>query len=90
MAPVRTALPSSAEPGVTSGARPLLADVPDIPLEWLVGPFAALALALIVGNALWKAHLASDKREQDRADAAEDRLRKFIDALERNNHRDKP
>lgn len=45
-----------------------------IPVELLVGPVAALALALWIINTLWKAHQAADKREQDRADALERRV----------------
>lgn len=52
-----------------------------IPIEWLVGPVAALALALWISNALWKAHLASDEREHKRAEVAEARLQEIIDEL---------
>lgn len=52
-----------------------------IPIEWLVGPVAALALALWISNALWKAHLAADERDHKRADAAEARLQEIIDEL---------
>lgn len=52
-----------------------------IPVEWLVGPVAALALALVIGRELWKAHREADKREQDRADALDARLDRIADAL---------
>jgi len=52
-----------------------------IPIEWLVGPVAALALALWISNALWKAHLAADDREHRRADAAEAELKTIIAEL---------
>jgi hypothetical protein len=52
-----------------------------IPIEWLVGPVAALALALWVSNALWKAHLAADDREHKRSEVAEARLQEIIDEL---------
>lgn len=55
--------------------------MPALPLEWLVGPVAALALALLIGRELWKDHKASDKREQDRADALDARLDRIADAL---------
>lgn len=54
-----------------------------IPIEWLVGPVAALALALWVSNALWQSHKAADQRERDRADALEARLNRIADKLER-------
>ena len=49
-----------------------------IPLEWLVGPVGALALALWIIDKLWKAHQASDDRERKRADEAETELRGII------------
>lgn len=62
---------------------PRISPLPDvaIPVEWLVGPVAALALALVIGRELWKAHREADKREQDRADALDDRLDRIADAL---------
>lgn len=54
-----------------------------LPVEWLVGPVAALALALWIVNTLWKAHQAADQRERDRADALEKRLADVVDILKR-------
>jgi membrane protein required for beta-lactamase induction len=55
--------------------------VPALPIEWLVGPVAALALALLIGRELWRSHREMDKREQDRADALDARLDRIADAL---------
>ena len=56
-------------------------NVPALPIEWLIGPVAALALALVIGRELWRAHREADKREQDRADALDARLDKLADAI---------
>lgn len=60
-----------------------------IPTEWLVGPVAALALALVVITILWKAHQAADEREikrgdewRDRSIATDARLDRVADAFE--------
>jgi hypothetical protein len=42
---------------------------------------AALALALLIGRELWRAHRETDKREQERADALDARLDRIADAL---------
>ena len=55
--------------------------MPALPLEWLIGPVAALALALVIGRELWKAHVAADQRERERADALDARLDRIADAL---------
>jgi Flp pilus assembly protein TadB len=55
--------------------------VPALPIEWLVGPLAALVLALVIGRELWRSHREADKREQDRADALDARLDRIADAL---------
>jgi len=52
-----------------------------LPVEWLIGPVAGLALALWVARELWKAHLAADDRERKRADAMEARLTALVDVL---------
>ncbi len=53
-----------------------------IPIEVLLGSGGLGIFAVWVVNELWKSHKASDAREQKRADDAEERLRKFVDALE--------
>lgn len=55
--------------------------MPALPVEWLIGPVAALVLALVIGRELWKDHRAADKREQERADALDARLDRIADAL---------
>jgi hypothetical protein len=55
--------------------------VPALPIEWFVGPVAALAILLAVGRELWRAHREADKREQERADALDARLDRIADAL---------
>jgi hypothetical protein len=60
-----------------------LADVPTLPIEWLVGPVAALALLLVVGRELWKSHQAADQRERDRSDLLEKRLGEVVEILKR-------
>ncbi len=55
--------------------------MPALSIEWLVGPVAALALALVIGRELWKSHREADKREQDRADALDARLDRIAEAL---------
>jgi hypothetical protein len=52
-----------------------------VPIEWLVGPAAGLALALVVARELWRAHQAEDARERKRADAMEERLTALVDVL---------
>ena len=52
-----------------------------LPIEWLVGPVAALALALWISKTLWQAHIAADEREHKRTEAAESRLEEIIAEL---------
>lgn len=51
--------------------------------ELILGGGGALALSLWIIQALWKSHLASDAREQKRADDADARADKLIAILER-------
>ena len=51
------------------------------PWELIVGAGGGFVFAAFVANILWKAHLAADKREQDRADRAETDLREIIAEL---------
>lgn len=60
-----------------------------IPVEWLVGPVAALAFALLVARELWSAHKEADARERqtglewrDRALALDARLDRIADAFQ--------
>lgn len=53
-----------------------------IPIEVILGSGGLAAFAIWVVNELWKAHKASDAREQKRADDAEARLAAFIGRLE--------
>jgi hypothetical protein len=60
-----------------------------IPIEWLVGPVAALALALVVIGALYrllKDYIADIRAERDawkaRSLASDDRLERLADAFE--------
>lgn len=60
-----------------------------IPIEWLVGPVAALALALVVIGALFrflKAYIADLTTERDawkaRSLASDERLGRLADAFE--------
>lgn len=58
--------------------------MPTIPLEWLVGPVAALALALWISNILWKAHQAADadvRKDRDEWKARWLAADKRVDAL---------
>lgn len=57
--------------------------MPALPIEWLVGPAAALTLALVIGRELWRNHLAADQRERDRSDALEKRLTDITEILKR-------
>jgi hypothetical protein len=52
-----------------------------LPVEALVGPVAALALALWISKTLWQAHIAADEREHRRTEAAESRLEEIIAEL---------
>lgn len=52
-----------------------------IPIEVIVGPVGAVAVLIWIVDKLWKAHQAADKREQDRADALDQRLDRIADAL---------
>lgn len=52
-----------------------------LPVEWLVGPVAGLAILLWVARELWKAHQAADERERKRADALEARLSAMVELL---------
>lgn len=56
--------------------------MPALPVEWFVGPVAALALALVIARELWRSHKAADAREVDRADRAEARLEKFLQIID--------
>jgi hypothetical protein len=57
--------------------------VPALPLEWFIGPVAALALALAIGRELWRAHKEADQRERDRTDALEKRLAEWTEIFKR-------
>ena len=52
------------------------------PWELIVGAGGGFVFAVWVVNKLWQAHLAKDKREEDRSDRLEARLDRIVDALD--------
>lgn len=53
------------------------------PVEWLVGPVAALALGLFVIRELWKAHQAADADVRAQRDALSSRLDEITGLLKK-------